>query len=48
MPLRKSTMIDPLISLQEKQTSHLYGSRRKYQQFAVVDTLMEKVSILAP
>jgi tetratricopeptide (TPR) repeat protein len=42
MPLRKSTMIDPLKSLQGKQTSHLYGSQKKHQQFAVVSTLMEK------
>jgi tetratricopeptide (TPR) repeat protein len=42
MPLRKSTMIDPLISLREKQISHLYSSRKKHQQFAVIGALIEK------
>jgi tetratricopeptide (TPR) repeat protein len=35
-------MIDPLISLREKQLSHLYGSQKKHQQFAVVSALIEK------
>jgi tetratricopeptide (TPR) repeat protein len=35
-------MIDPLISLREKQISHLYSSQKKHQQFAVIGTLMEK------
>jgi len=41
-PLRKSTMIDPMISLRDTQSGQFSRTQKKHQQFAVVITLIEK------